>query len=82
MKYRQNKKRPEQKFGNISRGQENYDRRENSADANLDREDQNEETIERLDTEEALRLSDKIRKDDNTNRRQQKKYPDRRDDNP
>jgi hypothetical protein len=31
--------------------------------------------------EEALRLSDKIPKDDNTHRRQQKKYPDRRDDN-
>ena len=61
--------------------QRNVDTRENSTDANLDREDQNEEIIEHLDREEALRLSDKLRKDDNTNRRQQRKYPDRRDDN-
>lgn len=61
--------------GNTGRGQGNVNRRENEIDANFEREDQNQMIIERLEMNEALRDSGKIRRDDNTNRRQQKKYP-------
>ncbi len=74
--------KPEWQADDTYRKPRSVNTRENSTDANLDREDQNAEVIEKLDREEALRLSDKIPKDDNTNRRQQKKYPDRRGDNP
>ena len=73
---------PEWREGHIYRPLRAVNYRENSTDPNLDREDQNEEVIEKLEREESLRLSSKIPPDSNRNRRQQKKYPDRRDDNP
>lgn len=75
------KNKPGRRSESIQRTPGNFNHRENSTDANLDREDQNAEIIEHLETEESLRLSSKVKRDDNTNRRQQKKYPDRRDDN-
>ncbi len=72
---------PEWRAEDIERNRRSVDSRENSTDPNLDREDQNEEVIEKLEREESLRLSNKIPPDNNTNRRQQKKHPDRRADN-